>query len=131
VVAPVITIGFDAAGIILKEDDLAGIFLVSQGEKCLKSGIALVDPIMFGIGLDALPLLFALDSLDASEGSNNAQLFFPSQIIADVVIVNMATPALGGIFDKKGNGNGVSATGPEDLAAFHARCVAGRPLITA
>ena len=74
-----------------------------------------------GIGDYLLPTGNSLDCRDASELRDLGKLFFPGQVVADVVKMNLPFLCGGRVFDEKGNGDWGAAAGAENFATFFTR----------
>ena len=81
------------------------VFFVAERHEHLKGRVALVDPVVRGIGLDAFPFLLTVDAVDALETLDDGQIFLASEVISNVVVVEFGLSDLGGVLDKERDGN--------------------------
>ena len=102
------------AGEVGEDGDLfpGGVFL-PDGWPGLVFVVALVGPVAVGVGGDGLPV-------DAGEGAlgDDAEFVFAGEVVADVAVVDLAGPGVGGVLDSDPDPDGSAGSASEDVARF-------------
>jgi len=73
----------------------------------------LVDPVAVGAGRDELPL----GAVDGVVG-DDLELLLTGEVVADVVVMNLACADMGWVFYADEDRDGVATAGAEDFSAF-------------
>ncbi len=123
-VDPCISVGLQA----IRPETENGIRPIDKGDEFVVRSAALIDPVGVFVRRDALPR-HRLDRCNVHDG----EFLVAAEVVADVSVVDLgsAERRCARIANQQGDGDGVAAAGPEDLAAFLSALLATGPLIAA